>query len=142
MDKLLNALIACMCILPSAAFALSIDTMSEAELKETGIAKLTDDEKKALRGWLVKNEPPQPLIEKDKIVHGILKVTDVVELGRFVTLDNGHTYDIYSRSRKKTLAWKLGDTIRLLEQIKAPSYKLENVSKKKQTVSAKVKIPS
>lgn len=120
--------------------AISIDTMSETELKETGIGKLSEDEKKALCTWLAKNELPKPVIEKGKIVHGQLKITDVIELGRYVTLENGKVYDINSRSRKKTMAWKVGDTVRVLETIKAPSYKLENSSQKKQTVSAKDKV--
>jgi hypothetical protein len=139
-DEMIRSFFALVVLFSSTLCAVSIDTMSESELKETGISKLSADEKKALSAWLAKSEPPKPVIEKGKIVHGQQKITDVIELGRFVTLENGKVYDIHSRSRKKTMTWKVGDTLRILETVKAPSYRLENVSQKKQTVSAKDKV--
>ncbi len=127
------------------ADTISIATMNQEEQKECGIDKLSTEEKLSLDMWLITKLPPaapvtpasQPKIHKHKILHGDFAVTNTVQLGRFITLDNGVTYDIPSRSRKKTMAWKVGDKVRLVEPVIPVNYKLENIAKK-QTIGAKI----
>jgi hypothetical protein len=114
-----------------------IDQMNEEEKKACGIEKLSTEEKGELDKWVTKQiTVVAPLVEKGKIVHGTFKITEVKNLGHFVVLDNGFSYDIFSRSRKKTMAWKVGDEVELAEPIKRKSFKIKNISRK-QTVAAK-----
>jgi hypothetical protein len=115
-------------------FSLSISSMSEEEQKSCGIERLSVEEKKALDAWLARVEPPKT---SSKVVHGEFAVVENIKLGRFIKLDNGITYDIPSRSRKKTMGWKPGEKVRVVEQIRSPHYKLEFVAEK-MTIGAKV----
>ncbi len=119
----------------------TIATMSEQEIKACGIEKLTAEEKEALEAWISKQTPKvkAPVLEKNKVVHGEFIVKENVNLGRFITLDNGITYDIPSRSRKKTMAWKINDKIRLIEPVRPTNFKLENLEQK-QTIGAKIAV--
>lgn len=119
------------------ALPLSLEQMSEQEKQACGIEKLSSEEKQALQSWLIKQEKPQtPQQQKNKLLHGEFTVKATQDLGRFITLENDVTYEIHSRSRKRTMAWKVGETVRLIEPIRRVSYKLENRTQK-QTVSAK-----
>lgn len=135
MKKLLTLLL---CHVTCTLSANSVfESMSDAEKKACGIEKLSSDEKTALQTWFAaKTALKSQAAVGDKIEHGSFTITEVIELGHYVKLDNGLSYDIYSRSRKKTMAWKVGDTIELVEPVKRKSYKLTNKSKK-QTVAAK-----
>lgn len=121
-------------------FSLSLGSMAEPDQKLCGLEKLSSEEKQALDAWLAKTAPqpaPKPVQEKGKIMHGEFAVTANINLGRFITLDNGLTYDIPSRSRKKTMGWKVGDKVRLVEPVRPTNYKLENTAQKN-TIGAKV----
>lgn len=117
------------------------DKMSPEEQKTCGIEKLSPEEKTALDAWVIKQtstQVQQPVqVQSHKILHGEFAIASTVNLGRFITLDNGITYDIPSRSRKKTMAWKVGDTVRLVEPVLPTNYKLENLAHK-QTIGAKI----
>lgn len=111
---------------------LSISQMSESEQKETGIDRLSVEEKQQLDLWLVKSmpkPPPPPVVQKNKIAHGEFAITGTKDLGRFITLDNGITYDIPSRSRKKTMSWKVGEKVRIVEPVRPTNYKLDNIDR-------------
>ena len=129
MKKLFALFIAC--LQSHCLFSLTLSTMSEADQKTCGIEKLSPEEKQALDGWLAKATTP-PIQEKGKIQHGEFAVTANV-----ITLENGVIYDIPSRSRKKTMGWKVGDKVRLQEPIRTPHFKLENIANK-QTIGAKI----
>lgn len=130
-------IIICHLALSTVHAAGSLDSMSPSEKKACGIEKLSDAERDALQAWMKVQDVPKPLvIKKNKIVHGTFTIKEVQDLGHFVLLDNGLRLNIYSRSRKKTMAWKPGDTVELEEPIKPKSFKLTN-SSKKQTVAAK-----
>jgi hypothetical protein len=121
-------------------FSLSLTGMTEEEQKSCGILQLNAEQKQSLDAWLQKQvAPPQPpvRIEKHKIVHGEFLIIENVNLGRFITLDNGVTYDIPSRTRKKTMSWKVGDKVQVVEPIHPTNYKLENKNGK-QTIGAKI----
>src|SRR5574338_1317570 len=130
-----SIIISLFCMVSLNLHALSIDGLGEQEIKAFGLEKLSTEEKAALNSWLVAKTAPQAP-ENGKIVHGEFTIVDVKELGRFVLLENGQLYDVTSRSRKKTVEWKPGDKVRVIEPIKLTSYKLEHISKK-QTVAAK-----
>lgn len=116
---------------------ITLDTMSEECKIACGIQRLSSKEKEALQTWLSEQNTSKTLpVHKNKIVHGIFAITEVRDLGRFVLLENNLLLDVYSRSRKKTLTWKAGDKIELVEPIKAKSFKMKNISKN-QSVSAK-----
>ena len=124
--------------------AANLALMSADEQKACGIEKLSPEERTALGSWIEKQTPapkpvslPAPKLHKSKIQHGQYTVTENTKLGRFITLDNGIIYDIPSRSRKKTMGWKVGDKVSLVEPIYPTNYKLENVAQK-QTIGAKV----
>ncbi|MCE5295046.1 MAG: hypothetical protein LLF94_10615 [Chlamydiales bacterium] len=122
--------------------AVNVASMSTDEQKACGIEKLSLEERTALDSWLEKQMPaPKPAhiaqLHKSKIQHGQFSVTENTKLGRFITLDNGVIYDIPSRSRKKTMGWKVGDKVSLVEPIYPTNYKLENVAQK-QTIGAKI----
>ncbi len=123
----------------STTLSSDIAKMSEQEQKACGIEKLSAEEKQALNTWLAKelSAPKAPVLEKTKIVHGEFLITQNLDLGRFLTLENGITYDIPSRSRKKTMAWKTGDKIRLVEPVRPTNFKLENIEQKV-TIGAKI----
>ena len=126
------------CALSTTLCAASLfDTMNDAEKKNSGIQKLSSEEITALETWFKAQTPvkPNPSVG-DTIEHGSFTITAVIDLGHFVKLDNGLSYDIYSRSRKKTMAWKVGDTVELVEPVKRKSYRITNKSRK-QTVAAK-----
>jgi len=126
-----------------AALPLSLQEMSEQEQKVCGIEKLSPEEKHALDTWLTKQTTPQVAIaQKNKILHGEFAVKATQDLGRFVTLDNGISYEITSRSRKKTMAWKTGETVRLIEPIRKISYKLENRTQKQTVAGKKAELPT
>lgn len=119
---------------------ISLAKMNEADQKACGIEKLTAEEKQALDTWLTQQTPKeivkaQP--QKNKIQHGEFAVQANDKMGRFITLENGIVYDIASRSRKKTMSWKVGDKVRLIEPVRPVNYKLENIAQK-QTIGAKV----
>ncbi len=119
--------------------AATLSTMTEDEQKTCGIATLTAEQKEALNSWLQKETPPPPapITKSSKVKHGEFIVTSNINMGRFITLSNGITYDIPSRSRKKTMSWKVDDKVQLVEPIRATNFKLENISQK-QTIGAKI----
>lgn len=122
-----------------------VASMNEADQKACGIEKLTAEEKQALDAWLINQEfakqAPQTIVkaqpQNNKIQHGEFAVQANDKMGRFITLENGIVYDIASRSRKKTMSWKVGDKVRLIEPVRPTNYKLENVAQK-QTIGAKI----
>ncbi len=127
----------CLC---TSAYGVTIDAMNETESKACGIEKLTTQEKQALNVWL-EAKVPQTAVAVEKVQGpnlGEYSINDVQDLGHFITLDNGMSFNIYSRSRKRTMAWKKGEKVRLVEPIRLRSFKLTNVNKK-QMVSAKEK---
>lgn len=119
--------------------AASLSTMTEDEQKACGIAALTTEQKDALNAWLQKQTPPPtaPITKSSKVKHGEYVVTSNIKMGRYIALSNGITYDIPSRSRKKTMSWKVDDKVQLIEPIHPTNFKLENVSQK-QTIGAKI----
>jgi len=136
MKKTLLALLLC----SSSLSALSTAQMTEEEQKACGIALLSDEQKSALNSWLDKATtppPPAPITKSSKVHHGEFVVTANINMGRFITLNNGITYDIPSRSRKKTMGWKVDDKVRLVEPIHPTNFKLENTAQK-QKVGAKI----
>ncbi len=122
-------------------FCLSLTNMSEDEQKACGIAHLSSDEKQSLDAWLAKQQlptqKPAPILDSSKIVHGEFTVVSNVNLGRFITLNNGITYDIPSRSRKKTMSWKVDDKVSLVEPINPTNFKLQNLAQK-HAIGAKI----
>jgi len=138
LKKTLSTFLTALTLITSAYCALGIDAMNEQERKACGIEKLTNDEKNALNAWF-EAKMPAPAVEKVLGPNlGEFTITDVQELGHFISLDNGMTFNIHSRSRKRTMAWKKGEKVRLVEPQRLRSFKLTN-STKKQTVSAKEK---
>ena len=118
--------------------AVSLAQMTPDEQKACGIAALTSEQKEALESWLANaKEKPQPTLKSSKIHHGEFVVTANIKMGRFITLNNGITYDIPSRSRKKTMGWKVDEKVLLIEPVHPTNFKLENVSQK-QTIGAKI----
>lgn len=123
----------------TATLQADLATMTEADQKACGIEKLTPEERQALSVW-VKNQIPQqpaPVTKSSKLEHGEYAITKNESLGRYITLENGSTYDIPSRSRKKTMGWKVGDKVRIFEPVRPINYKLENLDKKV-TIGAKI----
>lgn len=129
-----------LCMQPLFSAPLSLATMDAADQKACGIEKLSGEEKQALESWLAK-QAPEPAVkaqtQSSKILHGEFAVQANDNMGRFITLENGIVYDIASRSRKKTMSWKAGDKVRLIEPVRPTNYKLENLQQK-QTIGAKV----
>ncbi len=123
----------------SSLSAVSLTTMTEEEQKACGIATLTAEQKDALNAWLQKQTPPPPapITKSSKVKHGEFVVTSNINMGRFISLSNGVTYDIPSRSRKKTMSWKVDDKVELIEPIHPTNFKLENLSQK-QKIGAKI----
>jgi hypothetical protein len=116
--------------------AASIDSMNDIEIKACGIEKLSKEEKLALNAWIEAQIPKVQEVQKPNL--GEYEITDVEALGQFITLSNGLHVNVHARSRKRTMAWKKGEKVRLVEPNRARSFKLTNLSKK-QTVSAKEK---
>lgn len=134
------ALFFSLCWLPHCHALVQLADMTESEKKEAGIDKLTPDEKHALDLWIAKVMPKPsapPVVEKHKVVHGEFLIKEAKDFGRFITLDNGITYEFPSRTRKKTMAWKVGEKVRVIEPIRPVNYKLENLDHD-QTVGGKI----
>lgn len=120
---------------------ISIAQMNETEQKTCGIEKLSPEEKHALDTWLAAQKLPeqpklQPVTQKSKITHGEFAITANQDLGRYIMLDNGLTYEFPSRSRKKTMAWKVGEKVKVVEPVRPVTFKLENVVQN-QTIGGK-----
>ena len=143
MKLLVATLFISFCCLPLCYGAPQIAEMSESERKDAGIEKLTPEEKHALDLWIAKVMPKPalpPVIEKRKIVHGEFAIKETKDFGRFITLENGVTYEFPSRTRKKTMAWKVGEKVRVIEPVRPVNYKLENLDHD-QTVGGKIAQP-
>lgn len=124
-------------LIVSSLSGAELATMSEAEQKACGLDKLSLEEKAALNSWVAKQLPPAtPPVKKGKIEYGEFLITSNEKMGRFIILENGITYDIPSRSRKKTMGWKAGDKVTLVETVREPHFKLENIVQK-QKIGAK-----
>jgi hypothetical protein len=122
-------------------FAAPLDCMSQEAQKTCGIERLNTDEKQALNNWLEKHQAEHTkrptILVSSKIAHGEFTVVHNDVMGRFISLSNGITYDIPSRARKKTMSWKAGDKICLVEPINPTNFKLENLAQK-HTIGAKI----
>lgn len=129
-------------LISSSLFSVELSTMSEAEQKACGIEKLSQEEKAALNSWIAAQvPPPAPPVKKGKIEYGEFAIASNEKMGRFIVLENGDSYDIPSRSRKKTMGWKAGDKVLLVETVRDPHFKLENLAQKQKIGAKRAKTP-
>jgi hypothetical protein len=85
------------------AAALTFDTqMSEKEKSETGIAKLTFQEKMALQNWIEDHQPSKKT-GKEKKSDPILQ--EVLKNGRFIRLSDNSLWEIDPADTPITQSW-------------------------------------
>jgi hypothetical protein len=116
-------------------FAASICTLGFAQDSTT-----TGSQTKPASGQTAtpatKGAPAKAGMSENPII-GTFAVTENLQQGHFITLQNGVTYDVSKRYRKITSGWKSTDNIRVIELKKGSRYRLENVATN-QHVRAKV----
>ncbi len=92
--------------------ALAFDAMSQEELKETGVAKLNIEERRALREW-IEEHSAKKVVAQNKNAGPTIQ--EVLQNGRYVRLSDKSLWEIDPADTPITQSWITPSEIKVSE---------------------------